>query len=719
MASTTGFMGDATMGFAPAEAKAPPATPQSMPTPQPPPQSAPLSPDPPPGQHTLQQGGVDLKGRFQILSNAPLPQFDSPCAHAFEALEFGDVGQKCMAMVCKPGMPVREQLIRSIAGVGFQSIAPVLEYGAIDWPLTGEKRFVIIVGRPRGDVYAPASAATFPKMPEQDIIRMVAQPAIAAMRELHSRNLTFRGFRIDNLYWNDAGKQSLMFGESYSCPPGCRQSAGYEQIISAMCDPTARGEGGINEDIFSLGVVMLFLAVGKNTLFGQAEDTIIFNRIEEGSFPVYTGQYAIPAIIFEALRGMIVDDVETQWSLDDLEAWARGSRQAIKPMRSQRQASRPFTFAEKNFLFVPSLTYCLTKNWFQAGEAIRNKSLDAWLRRSLSDEKLADTVQATINPSGPSSRNIADDILVARTCIALDPEGPIRYRNFMGRIEGLGTALAMAQGDVEKTNLLVQMMTSKLPINWLALQPKNYKNYHTLLAKFEMMPSILDNARQPGFGMERCLYELNPDMPCQSEAFRSQYVSTPSEILPALEAVSRRADRPSTPIDRHLAAFIGARMGEVKDSDLRGLGPPADQVARILAMLGLLSKMQRIFRVRELPGLSSWCLDCLRPAMGAFKNIARRKRMIEAVESASRSGMINDLMQHASNEQEWALDEAGFKRAALEHATITLRILSLEEVKRKQSEIARMRGESIAVVFSGILTVFFLVVMFYLQFKTM
>lgn len=333
--------------------------------------------------------GLEFKNRFHILTNNPLPEFSTVCADAFEAAEPGDANRRCLALVTKPGMPIRFGAIAALSGVTLPGIMSVLDQAPIDWPLTGDKRYVFIMNRPEGDRLQSLQGSIV-RMGEQDIIKNVAEPAAASLRELHNRKLTFRGFSVDNLYWENKTKHRAIFREAFSAPVGFRQAAIYESLESAVCDPAARGEGTIKDDIFALGVTLFFLSIGKNPLANMAEEELISRRIDQGTFDLYTSQFSVPLTILEGLRGMLADDPAERWGLEDVEGWVRGSRQAVKQPRGQRSGSRPFLFADKNYLYLPSLVYGFTRNWARASEVIRNKSLDNWLRRSLSDEVTAD-----------------------------------------------------------------------------------------------------------------------------------------------------------------------------------------------------------------------------------------------------------------------------------------------------------------------------------------
>ncbi|MDP6885104.1 MAG: ABC transporter permease subunit, partial [Rhodospirillales bacterium] len=61
---------------------------------------------------------------------------------------------------------------------------------------------------------------------------------------------------------------------------------------------------------------------------------------------------------------------------------------------------------------------------------------------------------------------------------------------------------------------------------------------------------------QIGYGIERCLYELNPGLPCQSPHLNHDYVTRIRDLLPALDETANRVSEKTLPIDRHIAAFI-------------------------------------------------------------------------------------------------------------------------------------------------------------------
>src|SRR5690606_33117998 len=63
-----------------------------------------------------------------------------------------------------------------------------------------------------------------------------------------------------------------------------------------------------------------------------------------------------------------------------------------------------------------------------------------------------------------------------------------------------------------------------------------------------------------GFGIERILYDLNPDMPCLSPLFANTYVYTLQDLLKQLDALAPSRAKDEDPIDVHIAAFITSKV---------------------------------------------------------------------------------------------------------------------------------------------------------------
>src|SRR3546814_2685822 len=131
-----------------------------------------------------------------------------------------------------------------------------------------------------------------------------------------------------------------------------------------------------------------------------------------------------------------------------------------RPPRSTRADTLfPYTTLVRSIdhLSCRELAEGFSRHWDEALECLTDGSLDTWLRRSLGDEERTEAVnQAKTVVSGFGTES--DDRILARVCIALDPYGAIRYRDFRATIEGVGGFLGAFVDDEGARRLFSEVM---------------------------------------------------------------------------------------------------------------------------------------------------------------------------------------------------------------------------------------------------------------------
>src|SRR5437763_1208946 len=76
----------------------------------------------------------------------------------------------------------------------------------------------------------------------------------------------------------------VILGAAWVAPPASLQPALYEPPYSAMCLPCGRGEGSIADDVYSLGVALIALALGRTPLAGLEERAVLQQKLGLGSY---------------------------------------------------------------------------------------------------------------------------------------------------------------------------------------------------------------------------------------------------------------------------------------------------------------------------------------------------------------------------------------------------------------------------------------------------
>ncbi|MFY8105892.1 MAG: hypothetical protein ACOVKO_03180 [Elstera sp.] len=646
---------------------------------------------------------VELKQRFLVYSDQALPQLDSGDSFAFHAQLKADTARPFYALLPPADMPARTDMLEAMRNFNVPGLLKVAEWGKIYWPPEKRHRFAIVLERPGGVRVFPDLKVPQPPLQEEDLITGFLTPLLPAIREFGGRMLSHRAIRPNNIFYADAGRRSMVLGECVSSPPAFDQPAVFEPIESAMAHPTARGNGNNADDLYSLGITMLFLILGRNPVSDLDEERVLANKIEFGSYATLVGQARLPLSLMEPLRGLLTDDPRERWTLQDLDMWLAGRRQSPKQPKLPQRASRPFVFNEVEYFNTRSLANALAKDYINAVTVVRSKQLDAWLRRSLNDEPRAEAMQQAVSSTANhiSAGRGSEDRLVARACVPLDPAAPIRYRGFGLNVDGIGPALASAMQHRERRQLIAEVISSRLPIHWISAQAKPRPEDLRAVQLLDRLPTMIDNP-SIGYGVERCLYELNPGEHCHSPIFDREYVADLSHIVPALERMARRSNRPESPLDRHIVAFIAARARRMNDDVIKGLQNP-DTATRALAVLRLLASVQDQTNSGPAPALAQWLAGMLGGVVGSYHHRKRREKIGERVRRAAMDGQMSELLSVVDDEAERASDTRGFNEAASEYRAIEYQLKQFETEKPRRDDESRHFGEQLAAAIGGLL----------------
>ena len=641
---------------------------------------------------------IVIGDRFRILPGSPLPEFDQPGTEAVSARDQLNPGDFLFARICEPNTMPRIGAMEHLRHMQEANVLRPLEWGLVDWPGTERRRFAVVFPRPEHSPLMSSYKSKIKPRTSDDISRRILAPAVLALGYFGSRGLTHRAIRPDNIYFAGQSRESVILGECVTAPPASQQPVIFETIEAAMTAPLGRGQGLLCDDFYALGVTILLLSMGECPVADLDDKTLIAAKVEKGSYSALMNGRRPPFGQRELLRGLLSDDPIDRWGIEELEQWLGGSLRRSVQQIPEKNADRPFLFNDVEYRNCRSLAHAFATRWEEAYTAIRSSAFDKWLRRGTSDPSLADQVTAAIQSdadgsarSGPSGR------LVARVCMILDHAGPIRFKGLCTMPDGIGTALAAAfyKNDKKTIKLIGECISKGVVFDWFAAQPEHRQAaLEPELLATKRVQQFLRNAG-PGYGIERALYTLNPNLPCLSPVLRGKYVVSLRNLLPTLEQiVVERGELPGL-VDRHLAAFIASHMN--KNIDLL-LAPLEDRkggsMGAKLGMLTILTKLQGVTGPEAVPNITEWLAGELEPAISRFKSKSRRRQLIENLEHVAQGGDLAQLQQVVNNQDHLQRDEGERRIAMRELAAAAREIAGLQSKEFQDS--ARRTGWQIA-----------------------
>jgi hypothetical protein len=505
--------------------------------------------------------------------------------------------------------------------------------GIVDWqvlpaagvdPVWG-RRPAIVFDTPKGERFTLDLATAKPSLSEQALTRQLLHPIVVAMRELDMAGIAHRAIRPGNLFRSsDASDASLVLGECVSMPPGFGQPALYEPIEHLGADPLGRGPGTTADDLYALGILAALLHFGADPTFGWDAERIAQAKISQGTFVLLAGREKMAPSMAELLRGLLADHRDGRWGVKQLEAWVKGQQTVPVQASTMQRATRPMSFAGQDQMSKTGLAHAMSAHWAEALKLADTPDLENWLRRGFAEEKAGDElarIRVRAASLGPTAA--IKDRIVARLCMMLDPAGPIRYRDVRSDLLGLGVLMSRMVGREDMAAQLSDMLRGRLHFAWLEARSSLTNDHIQARRTLETLDKQLDRPG-PGFGVERALYELEPGAPCRSPLIGDYYVTSARDLLPAIDAVVPDLSTGELPMDRHIAAFIGARLMRSTDRELGMLYTENDVAGQAVAVLRLFAMVQYVHPNSDLPRLAALMAGALRPALEKFHNRATR-----------------------------------------------------------------------------------------------
>ena len=650
-----------------------------------------------------------LKNRYLVFPAMPLTDLDTPTASAYGVEDRREPGRHLYALVCTPGLPTRTRTMVDLRNQPVHGIVPLVDFGPVHWGPLEQSCQVVIFERPMGGRLIDMFANQPIKISEYELGRRIIEPISQALAELKAVDIAHRAVRIDNLYFMDKDREELVIGECVTSPPGYDQPQIYEPLDRAMAMPAGRGYGDTDDDIYAVGITAIFLLLGHNPVAKFSNDELLAGKTELGSYQCLCGHERIPLPLIEPLRGMLSDDANERWNLDAMEQWLSGQKKTPIQRRPAPKPKTAYKFAGRDHVTPRTISHVFSKNVPEAAKAIKGGKLELWLRQSLSQPDMADSITSTlaVTKVHEGSPDGSDDVLVSKVCMRLDPTAPIRFKGFSFMADGFGPASAIEY--LRKGNFQIpgEILARDLLGYWAACQLPVTADITSMGRTFQTLSGFA-KINDMGFGLERCLYELNRSLPCQSELLQQSYVDHIEEMLPALDAAAEHVDKRSRPMDKNIAAFIATHFKFDIQPHLKALSAPKEETS-LIGMLSLYALMQWRLSKDPLYGLSSWLGGLLQPAIGTYHSRSTRHTIEQEIPTLVRQGSLPELFDLIDNAERRSKDNTDFDEAQIEfaHAESEIQAIVGEDADH-QEKLALQAGEKttamVAVVMSMIAT---------------
>jgi hypothetical protein len=661
--------------------------------------------DPSPEHGDAPPSGYALLARQYLISlSEPVPSMAGPTFEAFKASDRRHPGPAYVALVCSGEVVPRLSSLSAMKGLSGSGLLSLVASGPVDWP-DGRQRMVALYTSPLGGRFA----LTAPFQPHQ-IIDMLLRPATAALKEIHARGTTHRAIRPDNLYLKDAGAQTLALGPSVVVPPGFGQPDIYEPLETAAADPTGRGPGTSKHDMFALGMTAVALLLGRQPGTGVERDELMIRRLEYGSLSAVVDRHMVPRELIDAFYGLLTDDESDRWSAADLDKWLHAGRPDTPHLPELQRAITPYTISGRQVRSARSLAYVLGRNWKDGARQLRSEALHNWVKDYMPERMAAAMLDQALLETDPQGDD-GDALLVSRAVMALDPQGPARYRDAVVDPYGLGPFLFDAAKTPERRANALGLLNYGVPQKVLERRPSerrpNARRATRQAINFERLRRWATSTL-PGEGLERCLYDLNDALPCLSPLVGGRWVANAADLVAALDTAVLSGKLAEPAMDEALATFIATRMSADPEA-LMALQKPdeADEVA-MLAAIRFLAELQQSLGSPPLRGIASWCANLARRIAESVHHRPTRKLLHEGIDRALPQGSAAQILKLVDIPELKPRDSLGFASAKARWSQREFEIRALQNNLEMRRERAWRRGRDNVSLAAGAVALIFL-----------
>lgn len=652
-------------------------------------------------------------GRFRILIHEPLSQYDTELSEAYAVEDLQGEFADLYALTQPNYIPIRYKAVEALKTANSPSLTRC--YAAAPTYLSNlqEVRMAFVLQRPVGQKLSEL-VKQHGAISERVVILNVLKPICEVLSKLHERGVNHGCINPDTVYVG----QQVMLAECVAEPSGYSQDYHYEPPERITLSPYGKGSGDLTADLYALGVLALYLANGgKLTTDKLSPEELQAKVLEAGAYNSFAQNPELSVNLLDFCQGVLTQHPHERWGTKTAISCLQGKRYNLIPPSPPKDSTRSFPFDGKDYYSMPALANAISNNWAEAKLRLEIGNLIRWIERGVGEQEVADMVAAVL--PDPIQFEIAPkpikDVELTRALAILDPEAPIHIKDISVNVDALGMTLAKSFHDDNQAHirLISTLIEQAVPKFVTELLPGEHNQQMAQMLWNLQNTKIIMNNQGLGMGFERILYQLNPALTCQATYLKSYYVSDLKEALETLDRVAADTMSRHSLLDRHLAAFLMAKMEVMKVTRVVELARYSDLANdKRLVMLKILSQAQKKIGNPPLRGLAVWALDMVMPVIESVNNVVMRERLKKEVQQKAESGILEQIAFSLFNPETLGRDQDAFSQvtALCEHHLQRIAYYRDEKNLRLQ---ARETGRSMSIVVAYLI----LVIVIYFVFK--
>lgn len=474
------------------------------------------------------------------------------------------------------------------------------------------------------------------------------------------------------------------------------------------CIETGRRVLGTSADIYALAICVFYCLTGKQPWLDY-ESTYKYNeeRLNQSTFKLLTNKRKISENFKTLFKGALQDNPLLRWKSRNILEWMLGNAPKISFFENNNENNNLLSFKGGNYGNLKSAAFALFNNWEDALVFSIDDKLLKWIKRQPISSDSVDSLQNLFSNERSSTKSSFllkshdRNSKLAKLLIFIDPTGPIRSAGFALSTISIPNVLHY---------LLVKNKRAQADLVIKILQEKYWKLSKVKPSACEVLDEKLlediisiYSVNSPVFGVERVMYSLNTYATCLSPVVANDYITDLPDLLTCLDKnASESPDKFN--LDRHLIAFIAARLNITNDVEVKVLANfPKFSDHPLMYGLSLLNLAQKAAPEIKIQNL---CNIVVAKIIELFEeylhNVTFKKHIISTLNEAAKEGNLTKIVHFLTDQKPFIDDYNGYYKACREvqHLKRQAENLNLGD---RVFESALILGQKLTVLMSYVL----------------
>lgn len=617
-----------------------------------------------------------------------------------------ETGVEYFAIIFDSSFIVDFTVLSTLKNSNFEFLNKLITYNIVKISTTKSYHLVVIVEKYNFQNNLENHVAIYGTLGVDDIVNNIISPLNTLLEQLEKSNIMCANINPKNIIV--LGNAQFMLREFITTYNHYNQEYYYLAPEIAECHPAGRKNDMMSSNIYALGMTVFYVITGVNLKLKYVDEySFNLDRFQNGMFKIISNFIKLNEHLKLFFKGVLHEQINLRWRTLDIKNWLSYKVDKILNLDTfSNKNLNTISFSGDNYDTIKGLSYALFNNWNSAISLVHEEKFIKWLQKQSFNNNITEILRNLLDVEYyKHDNNIVGDKKswhLTKILSTIDPYGGIRQDTIGFTASSINTILhyLYSRNNKHLLEIVIKAIYNKY---WSFIN--NVSVVHIPNSIGVELNNIADfyNNSLAVFGIERIVYTLNPTMICLSSLVIKDYVCNLADLLKALnEYAIVNPDKIS--IDRHIIAFISAKIAIKKDTDIQILDSfPNFRNHPLIQGIVILSIAQQF---EQEVNINALCRVLIKQLIELLKvnlhNIEMKQKVLSELTDYAEEGDLSKVVKRLQQSQDFIDDYNNYYKACkhVQRLEQDISKLMLEDLYSKN---AIFLGQKLSVLISYVL----------------